>query len=286
MLAISDYRKLKPEFEVDRDLIREALEESQPLAITALHNFARNLWKGQLPVYVSMTTPASNGGWGHLMPLWFKPAERPVPFYTLENWTLFAMVYRYSFGQNKEIAAIADKVFTVENIVRFVAGNNLLLPFLPSTDGQGYFFRHGMLPYLLSILWQDDDVKSDLLKLHQSGARKFIQKNNLLAEKDVFEWLSNLEHEVFARLERNQITDDESVEELLSNQEEGSLIDLYLSMFGAISLGITALANHYQDKPLDEWASWFYQELSFPYRTPHFAEEAIETLLQSEAVNV
>lgn len=286
MIAFSEYQQLKPKFEVERALIQAALEDSQPLAITALHNFARNLWNGQLPVYVSMTTPVSNGGWGHLMPLWFKPAERPVPFYTLENWTVFAMVYRNSFGRSEEIGVIADRTFTVENIVRLVAGNNLLLPFLPSTDGQGYFFRHGMLPYLLSILWQDDDVKSDLIKLHQIGARTFIRKHGLAEKKDLFEWLSNLEHEVFSQLERNNILDDESVEGLLFDQEEGSFFNLYSSMFGAISLGISALVSHYQDKPMEEWQTWFYQELSYPYRMPNFGEEAIVNLIQAEAVNV
>lgn len=286
MITMADYFEQKQHFDVDRELIQNALDASQAVAIKALHGFARGLWQGELPVYVSMTTPLENGGWGHLMPLWFKPSERPVPFYTLENWALFSLVYADSFGEDAETVALIDKVFTIENIVRLVAGTNILLPFLPTTDGQGYFFRHGMLPYLISVLWMDEHIKNDMLKLHESGARNFIRRHDLAAREDVFEWLGQHEHSVFSRLERNNIVDDEAIDELLSQQLPGSLFESYQFMFGAINLGVTALVRAYQDKPLDEWETWFYQELSYPYRMPNFAEDAIRDLIQSTVVNV
>lgn len=164
-------------------MIHDALESAQSDAIKGLHGFARDLWKGELPVYPSMTTSENNGGWGHLMPLWFNPSERPVPFYTLENWALFSLTYRDSFGHSQEIVNLAAREFNIENIVQLVAGTNLLLPILPTTDGKGFFFRHGMLPYLISILWMDEDISNSMLKLHQNGARNFVMNNDLIAKK-------------------------------------------------------------------------------------------------------
>jgi hypothetical protein len=233
-----------------------------------------------------MTEPESNGGWGHLMPLWFKPHERPIPFNTLENWGLFALVYSHSFGKDEEVLALVDEVFTVENLVRVVAGNNLLLPFLPTTEGQGYFFRHGMLPYLVSILWLEEDIRSNWLRLHELGAQQFMSEHNLAAQEDVTSWLNQREHTIFSQLERNNVHSDENVNQLLSDTSDNNLFIDYYAMFGAICLGVTALAAHYQNKPHQEWPTWFYQELSFPYRLPDFGSEAVHSLIESTAINV
>jgi hypothetical protein len=124
------------------------------LVIEALSTFVQpHLWRGELAVYPVMTTPQENGGWGHLMPFWFKPQERPVPFYTLNNWALFALVYAHSFGPSNEARRLVEQVFTVENVVQVVVGTNLQLPFLPTTQGRGSFFRQGMFPFLLSMFF-------------------------------------------------------------------------------------------------------------------------------------
>ena len=280
MLTFSAYQRFAADFAVDRELIRGCMAACEPLVIEALSVYAqRALWRGSLPVYPRLTTPQDNGGWGHLMPLWFQPHERPVPFHTLDNWGLFALVYRASFGDSPEAQELAARVFHVQNLVRLVAGADMLIPFLPSTQGQGYFFRHGMLPFLLSILWFDEPARTDWLRLHELGARRFVQERQLAVHPDPITWLAEREFAIFARLERNSIHHDREVAAFLSDTSPDSLLHLYRDLFGALNLGVTALAHHYQPKPLDAWRTWFYQEISFPYRLPEYAADAITAFL-------
>lgn len=288
MLTFTNYQQNQGLFAVDRDLIRRAMARCEPLVIEALSAFIQpHLWRGELAVYPVMTTPRENGGWGHLMPFWFKPQERPVPFYTLNNWALFALVYAHSFGPSNEARRLVEQVFTVENVVRVVVGTNLQLPFLPTTQGRGSFFRQGMFPFLLSMLWLEADAGQSWLRLHQLGAQHFIERQNLATCADPIALLTELEHAIFNRLERNAINNDEAVAAFLSSpasSSEGatspSLLSLYQDMFGAINLGITALAGYYQDKPLMAWREWVMQELIMPYRLPDYGVEAVRNLLQ------
>ncbi|MDH5506058.1 MAG: hypothetical protein OEZ02_02425 [Anaerolineae bacterium] len=293
-LSFERYQDYRRRFAVDGDLIRGALAACEPLALQALLVYGeRHRWRGQLPVYALMTTPQTNGGWGHLMPLWFKPQERPLPFHTLDNWALFALVYAHSFGPSDEAGLLLSQVFTVEHLVRIVAGSNLLLPFLPSTQGQGYFFRHGMLPFLLAILWLDADTRQAWLRLHALGAQQFIERRGLAAGEAPVPALNALEHAIFAQLERNAVHDEQAVIEFLAAapiaDQAGtpSLLARYQDLFGAICLGVTALAQHYQaEKSLETWRDWFYQEISFPYRQPHYGQEAIENILNKSLADV
>lgn len=98
--------------------------------------------------------------------------------------------------------------------------------------------------------------------------------------------MSEREHSLFTKLERINVVNDESIEELLDAKGIDNLYGEYQFMFGAICLGVSALAKYYQDKPLGDWATWFYQELSYPYRMPEFGQEAITDFIQSEVVNV
>jgi len=263
--------------------MRRSLSACEPLAIEALSIYAqRHLWQDALPYFSVMTTPVENGGWGHLLPMWFKPHERPVPFYSLDNWALFALYYAQSFGPSPEAAGLLDTFFSVESLVQVVAGSNLLLPFLPSTQGTGVFFRHGMLPYLLSVLWLDKDHTEAWLRLHELGAERFIATQTLQNEDDPVERLKEMEFQVFGRIERNTIDSEKAVEGFLaehSKDKDESLASSYQLLFGAINLGVTALACEYASKPLEDWRSWIYQELSFPYRLPEYAAQAIGNML-------
>src|SRR3972149_4202610 len=153
--TFTKYLESRPRFAVTRERAQAALAWAQPLAMEALgiHTQRQTLVEGELPAYIVMTTPETNGGWGELMPVWFKPYERPVPIYCLDNWTLFALLYRSSFGEEAGASA-----FTVENLVRVVIGADLLIPFLPGTDGAGRFLRHGTLPVLLAVLWLEPET--------------------------------------------------------------------------------------------------------------------------------
>ncbi len=59
-------------------------------------------------------------------------------------------------------------------------------------------------------------------------------------------------------------------------------MSLYQTMFGAICLGITALAGHYSDKPLDAWRAWILTEITMPYRMPDYGIEAIEKIVSEQ----
>lgn len=288
MLTFADYQHLTTLYAVDRDLIRQSIAVCEPVVIEALGvHVQRHLWRGELPVYPVITTPQENGGWGHLMPLWFRPQERPIPFYAVNNWALFALVYAHSFGPSDEAKQLVKETFTVENLVRVVVGTNLQLPFLPTTQGRGRFFRNGMLPYLLSILWLDEETRRAWLRLHELGAQRFIQERGLASCEDINAELTELEYSIFGRLERNNITTDEAVAELFENGSTGSteapsLLNLYHTMFGAICLGITALARYYSDKSLEAWRDWILTEITMPYRMPDYGIEAIEKVIHNE----
>lgn len=287
MLSFADYQQYHTRFSVNRDMVQQAIATCQPSILEALTVHAqRHLWRGDLPVYPVLTTPADNGGWGHLMPVWFKPHERPIPVHALDNWALFALVYAHSFGPSAEAQDLLSQYFNVDNLMQVVIGNNLQIPFLPSTQGRGRFFRHGMLPFLLSMLWLKDDARQAWLRLHQLGAQTFIASHNLADMTDPLNYLTDLEYTIFSRLERNSVTSDEAVAAFLAEAHrstvvtvEAPLINLYQSLFGAIAFGVTALATYYQAKALSAWSEWVPKELAMPYRLHDYGGEAISQLL-------
>lgn len=287
-LTFADYQQYATRFKVNREFIREQMTTCQSLVIEALDVHAkRHMWQEELPVYPVMTTPEKNGGWGHLMPFWFKPQDRPIPYYTLDNWALFALAYAHSFGASTEAQQLVQQFFTVENVVRVVVGTNLQLPFLPTTQGRGRFLRNGMLPFLLSILWLEAEARQAWLRLHQLGAERFIEVQELTAGEDPIDRLTELEYAIFSQMERNEVISEEAVAKFLSDSstnssEMPSLLSLYQALFGAIGLGITALANDYQDKPLAAWRDWILTEITMPYRMPDYGIEAIKALINNQ----
>ena len=133
-----------------------------------------------------------------------------------------------------------------------------------------------MLPFLLSILWLDDSARDAWIRLHTLGAEQFILAQHLCEDSDPIETLDLLEFAVFARLERNGVETEEDVEELLKpSPDEFSLLASYQTLFGAINLGVTALANAYARNPLSAWREWAYQEFAFPYRIADFGAKAV-----------
>lgn len=280
-LTYESYLQRKDRFAVDKDLVRRTLASCEPQVIRVLGPFAqRHVWQGGLPYHAVMRSPKDNGGWGHLMPMWFNPSERPVPYFTLNNWALFSLVYEASFGPSHEAREMAQRHFHIENLVRVVGGSNLALPFLPSTQGVGLFLRHGMLPYLLAILWLPEADRRGWLRLHELAAQRFINANALSKVKDIVLFLRNLEFEIFGHLEGSQIDDERSVSGLLAGEvTDGKLRALYESLFGAIGLGLTGIATLYRDKPLEAWDSWAPQELAYSYRLPEYGAAAIESVV-------
>lgn len=272
----ADYLDFRSRFAVTRELAQRALSWAQPLALEALGIHARRqtLLEGELPAYIVMTTPETNGGWGEFMPVWFKPYERPVPFYCLDNWALFALFYWSAFGPAVDEAEGA--AFTVENLVRVVIGADLLIPFLPGTDGAGRFLRHGALPVLLASLWLEPETREIWLKLYDRGAHRFAIENRPAPVENVGEWLERVENEAWLVPERAPAAGEAAVRALLARTEE---VRLYRALFGGLCLGMSALAAARGV----EWRSWVFQAVNVGYRTPDFALSEITSWLALNA---
>lgn len=267
-----DYLELRSRFTVTRELAQRALSWAQPLALEALgiHAHRQTLLDGELPVYLVMTRPETNGGWGEFMPVWFKPYERPVPFYCLDNWALFALFYRSAFGPDADEADVA--AFTVENLVRVVIGADLLIPFLPGADGAGRFLRHGALPVLLASLWLEPGVRKAWLRLHHCGARRFAAENGLAQMENVAEWLERVENEAWLVPERAPAAGEAAVRALLARADD---VQLYRALFGGLCLGVSALVAALGD----DWRRWVFQAVNVGYRTADFGLNEIRRWL-------
>ncbi len=258
--TVSEYLQSRPAFALTRDIAQQTLAWAQPLAMEALgiHTQRQTLVDGELPAYIVMTTPETNGGWGEWMPVWFKPYERPVPLYCLNNWALFAVLYRSAFGPDADSAA-----FTLENLARVVIGADLLIPFLPGTDGAGRFLRHGALPILLSILWLEPAVRAAWLMMHACGAQRFAMENDLRHVDDLGEWLERVENEAWLVPERERIAGEAAVRNFLTDAERARP---YRLLFGGLCLSVSALAAALGAG----WRQWIFQTINIAYRLPNF----------------
>ena len=267
MPTLAEYLDLRNHFTVTREMTQGALNWAQPLAMEALgiHTQRQTLVDGELPAYVVTTTPETNGGWSELMPVWFKPYERPVPIYGLDNWALFALLYRSVFG------AADTPAFTVDSLVRVVVGADLLIPFLPGTDGAGRFLRHGALPILLAILWLEPEARDQWLALHRVGAKRFAETHRIKEIENLNDWLERIENEAWLVPERGPVAGEKMVREFLS----GESFTQYQALFGGLCLGVSALAA---SRGVD-WRGWVYQAVNVGYRTADFGLSEIKQLL-------
>lgn len=252
-------------------MAQSALTWAQPLAMEALgiHTQRQTLVEGELPAYIVMTTPETNGGWGELMPAWFKPYERPVPLYCLDNWAMFALLYQSSFGEEANVEA-----FNIENVLRVVIGADLLIPFLPSTDGAGRFLRHGAMPILLSILWLEPDAREAWLALHERGARKFSEEGRLQQVKNLNEYLERIENDAFLVPEQKKVFNESAARSFL---DDATQINQYRALFSGLCLSVSSLTAALGT----DWRRWIFQAINVGYRTPEFGVTEIGAWLNS-----
>ncbi|MBI5054790.1 MAG: hypothetical protein HZB52_16210 [Chloroflexi bacterium] len=269
-LSFTNYLTSKPRFAVTRAMAQAALAWAQPLAMETLgiHTQRQTLVEGELPAYIVMTNPETNGGWGELMPVWFKPYERPVPLYCLDNWTMFALLYRSSFGEEANVEA-----FNIENILRVVIGADLLIPFLPGTDGAGRFLRHGAMPILLSILWLEPDVREAWLAMHARGARKFAEENRLEQIENVSGYLERIENEAFLVPEQKKVVNESAARSFL---DDATSTNQYRALFGGLCLSVASLAAALSA----DWRRWSFQAVNVGYRTTEFGVTEIGAWLK------
>jgi len=269
--SFTKYLESKSHFAVTRERAQSALAWAQPLAMEALgiHTQRQTLVEGELPAYIVMTTPETNGGWGELMPVWFKPYERPVPLYCLDNWTMFALLYQSSFGEQANV-----ETFNIENLLRVVIGADLLIPFLPSTDGAGRFLRHGAMPILLSILWLEPDAREAWLAMHERGARKFAEESRLEQIENVSSYLERIENEAFLVPEQKRVVNESAARSFL---DDAAHVNQYRALFSGLCLSATSLAAALGT----DWRRWIFQAVNVGYRTPEFGVTEIDAWLSS-----
>lgn len=248
-------------YDVDRTRVQQVLSELQPLALEALGVQAGRhvLWDGWLPVHPVMTTPHTNGGWGELMPVWFKPYERPVPFYCLDNWTLFAWLYSEAFGPGADTGH-----FTIENLTRVIVASNLLIAFLPSTQGAGGFLRQGALTVLLGILWLEPPARDAWLAMHAAGAEALAPHLPDLADKNALDgWLMKVETEAFIVPEQSLVAGEDAALAFLSDETR---YRPYLRLIQTLCLSVSVLSEGYGP----DWREWIFQAVNVHYRMPDF----------------
>lgn len=270
------YLELHPHFAVRRELAQQALAWAQPLAMEALgiHTQRQTLIEGELPAYIVMTTPKTNGGWGELMPVWFKPYERPIPLYCLDNWALFASFYRSAFGSEADTSA-----FTIENLMRVIVGADLLIPFLPGTDGTGQFLRHGALPILLAILWLEPETRQAWLAMHEYGARQFADTLTQQAVREASHlagWLEQIEHDAWLVPEQGVVAGEAAVQAFLG---EAAHAAQFQALFGGLCLSLSALVGAWGV----DWRRWVFQTVNVNYRSPNFGLDEIVAWLERQA---
>ncbi len=271
--AFARYLEFRSRFAVSPELARRALSWAQPLAMEALgiHTQRQTLVEGELPAYIVMTRPETNGGWGELMPVWFKPYERPVPLYCLDNWGLFASLYSSAFGLETDHPA-----FTVENLVRVVVGADLLIPFLPGTDGVGRFLRHGALPMLLAMLWLEPNSRDAWLAMHRTGAHTLAASRAMAPGMSLEAWLERVESEAWLAPTRELVAGEGAVAAFLSDTTRAPQ---YQALFQGLCLSISSLATAWGV----DWRRWVFQAVNVGYRTRDFGLAEISGWLNQPA---
>jgi hypothetical protein len=246
--------------------VLNAIDQVHPHVVEALglHIQRQVLWNGQLPVYPVMTTPATNAQWGELMPHWFQPYERPIPIHYLDNWALFAGLYREALDLNA-----SDEQFSPRCLLQVISGSDLLIAFLPSTMGAGHFLRHGALTILLSILWLDQPARDVWLDYHvKAGLHHAVQLPEVDLPSDLDRWLVKVEQSAFLVPEQELVAGESSVEAFLLDKDR---YPAYLRLFEVLCVSVSALLAHYGP----DWQSWVFQAVNVHYRLPNFGLEVI-----------
>ena len=261
--TFDQYLEYRERFAVSREVAVHTLAWAEPLARQALggHALRDNLNMGEKLQYIPvMTSPDDNGGWGELMPVWFKPYERPLPIFVLDNWALTALVWQYWLGD-------VGSVYNVENLLKIFLGGDLLIPFLPQVQGGGLFLRHGVFPLLLSVLWLEQEPRDAFIDYIRRGAERFAEAYDLRGQEYLDRYLRHLEFEAFFIAEGAKIGGEESVRSFLTNE---TAFTTYTALFGGLCFSLTALYDWYGT----DWEEWIFQKVNLDYRLAQFGLEA------------
>jgi len=207
-----------------------------------------------------LTSPADNGGWGELMPVWFKPYQRPLPIFILDNWAMPALLLQYWLGET-------GPAFNIENLLSIFVGSSVLIPFLPATQRGGSFLRHGALTVLLGLLWLPPADREALRPRLEAGGRRFAEVYRLRQQADLAEAVGRLESEAFLAAEGNHIGGEEKIRAFLADEDR---FDMIAALFGGLCFSVAALLDWYGT----DWEKWVFQVVNVDYRYAHFGLEA------------
>lgn len=261
--AFDHYLELRERFAVSRELALTTLRRVEPLARQALGAHAKRdrLELGdELHLIPVLTSPADNGGWGELMPVWFKPYERPLPIFILTNWAMPAVCLHYWL--NADSPAV-----NVENLLTIFVGSSVLIPFMPATQRGGVFLRHGALTMLLGLLWLSPVEREAVVSALRVGGRRFAEVYRLREQIDLAEAVGRLEAEAFLAAEGNRIGGEEKIRAFLA---DGERFTMYAALFGGLCFSVSALYDAYGP----DWEAWVFQAVNVHYRYATFGLEA------------
>lgn len=261
--TFDQYLEFRERFAVSRELAVSTLEWAEPLARQALgaHALRDNLGMGEKLHFIPVMTSASdNGGWGELMPVWFKPYERPLPIFILDNWAMIAAVWQGWLGD-------VGPEFNIENLLKIFLGGDLLIPFLPEVQGSGHFLRQGTLPMLLSILWLEPEVRNAFIAYNRIGAHRFAEAYDLRSQSDLDQTISQLEFEAFFVAEGAKVGGTERIRSFLADE---TVFKTYAALYGGLCFSLTALFDWYGPN----WEEWIFQKVNLDYRLARFGLEA------------
>ena len=261
--TFAQYLELRERFAISRELAQTTLNRVEPLARRALGAYAkRDMMElgDELQLIPVLTAPTDNGGWGELMPVWFKPYERPLPIFILNNWAMPAVCLQYWMNT-------LSPAFNVENLLTLFVGSSVLIPFLPATQRGGAFLRHGALTLLLGLLWLPAADREALLPGLRAGGRRFAEVYGLRKQSDLAEAVGRLEAEAFLAAEGNRIGGEEKIQAFLADDERFAM---YAALFGGLCFSVAALYDEYGP----DWETWVFQAVNVHYRYANFGLEA------------
>jgi hypothetical protein len=257
------YLEYRRRFAVSREMAVSTLEWAEPLARQALGIHAQRDMMDmgdKLQFIPVMTTNTENGGWGELMPIWFKPYERPVPIFILDNWAMLALMWQYWLGD-------VGSAFSIKNLLRIFVGGDLLIPFLPEVQRGGHFLRHGVFTIFLGTLWLEPEVRDAFVAYNTAAANRFANAYQLDQQADLSGAMSQLEFEAFFVAEGNRVGGEKGIQDFLANTSQ---FETYAALFGGLSLSLAAYYDWYGPN----WEQWVFQKVNVDYRLARFGLEA------------
>jgi len=261
--TFDQYLEYRQRFAVSRELALSTLEWAEPLARHTLgaHANRDQMNMGDRLHYIPLMTSASNnGGWGELMPVWFKPYERPLPIFILDNWAMFALLWQHWLDD-------VGPAFNVENVLKIFLGGDLLIPFLPQVQEGGHFLRNGAFPILQAIRWLEPEVRDTFMASIRHGAQRFAEAYKLREQADLGEYMGLLEFVAFFSTEGHKIGEEEKIRAFLANETQ---FNTYAALFGGLCFTLAALDDWYGPN----WEKRLFHNVNVEYRFANFGLEA------------